>query len=405
MRCVLHIGTEKTGTTAIQSWLQDNRAALSRQGVYTSEHIGLPNNREFVAYFQHDLDEWAQRHNIQTQDDKAAHFAGFLDRLTAEIEQAKAKHSVFVITSEHFHSRIRTAAEIRAIHAYLCAQFEHIDLVCYLRAQSDLAYSLYSTAIKGDETCPLEDFLTRVTPSDYYFNFKAIADNWAGVFGPENCHFRLYEGPLRHGHGLIHDFIQNLPTPINPGALLFENTRVNQSLSPLTATALVQLNTLIPFWSGPDAGVNEVNRTLKHTIMGLDSLTIGRIPRHNAEQIDTRFAASNAEFFATYMPKIDGFQSPTNHQTNDETFSVDQVSSMLSDVLTAVLPHIKGATLPPIETNGSPALREIALRFDRRGRISWSDMASLMLFAIAASPPGRAMSRLFARITRRRIKR
>ena len=34
MKCILHIGTEKTGTTLLQNWLYDNKEKLSQVGIY-----------------------------------------------------------------------------------------------------------------------------------------------------------------------------------------------------------------------------------------------------------------------------------------------------------------------------------------------------------------------------------
>ena len=44
MKCILHIGTEKTGTTILQDWLYDNKVELSKVGVYLSDNLGKTNN-------------------------------------------------------------------------------------------------------------------------------------------------------------------------------------------------------------------------------------------------------------------------------------------------------------------------------------------------------------------------
>ena len=54
-KCILHIGTEKTGTTAIQEYLKSNRDALAKQGFYhpiaaDTEHSS---QWEFVAIVHH----------------------------------------------------------------------------------------------------------------------------------------------------------------------------------------------------------------------------------------------------------------------------------------------------------------------------------------------------------------
>ena len=39
-RCIIHIGTEKTGTSSIQHFLSMNRAALAEQGVLYTDFTG-----------------------------------------------------------------------------------------------------------------------------------------------------------------------------------------------------------------------------------------------------------------------------------------------------------------------------------------------------------------------------
>ena len=77
MDCVLHIGTEKTATTLLQSWLYSNREALSAQGVFLSSVLKEGNNRKLVSYFQPQTDDWLRRQHIATEADKTAFFDGF----------------------------------------------------------------------------------------------------------------------------------------------------------------------------------------------------------------------------------------------------------------------------------------------------------------------------------------
>ena len=70
MKCVLHIGTEKTGSTLLQDWLYQNQVNLSRQRIFLSDVLSINNNRRLVSFFQWELDDWANRNGILTQKDK-----------------------------------------------------------------------------------------------------------------------------------------------------------------------------------------------------------------------------------------------------------------------------------------------------------------------------------------------
>ena len=62
MRVIMHIGTEKTGSTALQSCLFSNEPALKEAGYALfrfskDDPAQIPNNRQIVAMFQ-DLEFW-----------------------------------------------------------------------------------------------------------------------------------------------------------------------------------------------------------------------------------------------------------------------------------------------------------------------------------------------------------
>ena len=57
MRCILHIGTEKTGTTSLQAALSSHRESLSKQGVLYARAPGQRNSRSLAAAFSTKRDE------------------------------------------------------------------------------------------------------------------------------------------------------------------------------------------------------------------------------------------------------------------------------------------------------------------------------------------------------------
>ena len=50
MKAVIHIGTEKTGTTTLQEFLHLNRANLKNQGIAYLQSPGERNNRKLATY-------------------------------------------------------------------------------------------------------------------------------------------------------------------------------------------------------------------------------------------------------------------------------------------------------------------------------------------------------------------
>ena len=84
MRGILHIGTEKTGSTLLQKWLYSNQKKLSNQGIYLSNILGIPNNIYFPINFNGKFDKeefselisWSKKNNIKNIADKNAHSLG-----------------------------------------------------------------------------------------------------------------------------------------------------------------------------------------------------------------------------------------------------------------------------------------------------------------------------------------
>ena len=115
----LHIGTEKTGTTLLQEWLYTNKKNLSKNGIYLPNQLGKPKNILLPTYFQGHLDDWEWSKRIQNKQEKETFFEGFLNRVTDEITAAKINHDTFIITSEHFHSRLQLIEEIQNLYMSL----------------------------------------------------------------------------------------------------------------------------------------------------------------------------------------------------------------------------------------------------------------------------------------------
>lgn len=337
MQCVLHIGTEKTGTTLLQQWLYGNRALLRRQGVYLSDHLGKPNNRLLAACFQHRLDGWTRANGINTLQEKARYFEHFLERLSDEIRSAALDHQCFLITSEHFHSRVTRAEDIRALSEFLRARFERTKIVCYFRNQFDLAVSSYSTHLRGGHTGGLEDFLRSATPENYYYNHLEIANHWSSAFGLEHCDFRIYGRDAFLDNDLRRDFIQTLEMDINLSAFDFSIATANEALHTLQGAAFRATNSAVPYWKTAPPGISEINNLIKRALLGVERLKTGPIRSPDRDRIETRFEPCNAEFFRRFLGCENRFRSQVAESVEPSSLTQEEVEAILHDALLAVL--------------------------------------------------------------------
>lgn len=391
MKCILHIGTEKTGTTLLQQWLYDNQHELGKQRVFLSDMLGKASNRLISAYYEQDLDGWARRNGITNQAQKDEFFKDFEARFEQEVVVASRRHKVFVISSEHCHSRLRTVDEISRLHHLLTRCFDEINVVCYFREQADMAISWYSTGIKLSMASSLEGFLKQVArPENYYFDFKSIADNWSEVFGIDACCFRIYDRDRFPERDIRKDFLNTWDVPLNQALLSFDRQSGNESLSRLQAEALRQVNRLIPYWNEQGQDVNPLNKHLKGVLKRIKSLQTGTITSQSASAIYQRFYPQNKAFFDRYFAGEYLFKAKPSDVVEEQSLPISQVGEVIRHVLEELLPMISGGAR--LRGDDANYLRDIALKYESKENLTAEEASRLLALAKRVRPKGRLIN-------------
>lgn len=243
-RFVIHIGTEKTGTKTLQQTLLDNRFRLLDQGVHYLTSPGRVEARGFAAAatdadVQDDYLDALQVHGVEARQA----FRESVGRdLQASLQALPAKVHTVVISSEHFHSRLRFDPRVARLHAMLSPFAESFQVVAYLRRQVDMLASFYSTELKNGGTRELETLARREChPGNTYYHFEAMLARWAKVFGEPNVAVGLFDPAHWQNGRLVTDFlhrsglseaVSELPT----------STVLNESVSPEGQALLLALN-------------------------------------------------------------------------------------------------------------------------------------------------------------------
>ena len=215
--------------------------------------------------------------------------------LAAEV--AHAPDQVMVLSSEHCHSRLVTHEEVGALHALLRGVFDDVRVVVYLRRQDRVAVSHYSTHLKGGGT------RTEVLPSDTgphapYFDFEALLERWASVFGESALTVRLFEPSAFPGGSVVHDFCQVLGF-----APLATPRRANESLDAAHQEFLRRMNAHVPRVVKGD--VNPEHRLLTR-LMEKYGAGQGRRPaRAHAEAFYRQYADGNEAVRRRWFPERD----------------------------------------------------------------------------------------------------
>lgn len=301
MKCFLHIGTEKTGTSTIQEFFSNNRNQLARRGYYYPESLGLPNNRflPVAAFNTSRRDDFTTQLGLISDDALIAFQKNILLNFKNEVRKL-APDSKVICSSEHIQSRLTTIEEIERLRKILNeARISDITVIVYLRNPSETANSLCSTAIKsGDITRDIP------LPDNEHFenicNHKKTVEKFVSVFGKEKVVVRLFRRDKFINHSLIHDFsniigldpnIDGLSMPVNQ----------NESLSLLGMMILRNLNEKIPPFNSD--GINNQRKDLTQLVSKYFSEPKFSMGKEFYQAYDSYFAGSNLWIRENYFPE------------------------------------------------------------------------------------------------------
>lgn len=180
----IHIGMNKTGTTALQAALFQNRSALARAGLlYPKTGLG---SRAAGRGLHYRLSE-----SFLARDPNAPDMvAGLLK----EIDGSDATHAI--VSSEFFVE----LQELDALRDSLSGR--PVRILVYLRRHDHWVSSLFSQGVKSRANPPwgpsVEQFIRHIRRNiGHYYVYSRLLDRWAAAFGQDAIDLRLY------GHGNI----------------------------------------------------------------------------------------------------------------------------------------------------------------------------------------------------------
>ena len=241
----LHIGTAKTGTTSIQRLIALNKRLLADHSVFVPDFFGKVNHRLAQYAFQslYREDGLTQRkggvgnvrENQQLQDDIKKLWKDKVDEIELD---------TWLISSEHFQSRLVTEREIGDLWDFVGRLYGEIKVVVYLRDPVSAAYSSFSTAVKCG-ALP-KSFDVKPGKFDNNCNHKKILERWLKVIPKECFDVRLFDQKRFVGNDLSSDFLSALN--IDLADLIEIPARENESLSLQALRLAILVNSKIPLY-------------------------------------------------------------------------------------------------------------------------------------------------------------
>ncbi len=294
----IHIGRPKVGSTALQGFLNQNRAALAEQGVcYPKTGLYHGASHHFSLVFLPSLPDYSVVQDVRPD---------VLYAALAE-EVAGSGLSRAVISSENFW--LANPAKLKPL---LSERFD-VKIVAYLRRQDEVLVSSFVQEIRGGMLSldtAMDDYLGdrgRLKLLDY----DAVLAGWEEVFGFENVRVRLYEAMAE---GIERDFLSVLGLNVS-GDFQFLEARRNASPA---LDLLRMLETLRGFPVGEVAHrqlsgiLTEVSEQLG-TSDGVDPKAL--ISSSQRRQVMARFADSNRRLFERHP--CDGQRFPELENEDD----------------------------------------------------------------------------------------
>jgi hypothetical protein len=224
MKLILHIGTQKTGTTALQQFLYANREPLAacgfhyatpphglREANFVGNALNVGKCRVVNAFLTKHM-ELAHRRDADTILVSAENFYAM------SVLDAMQRREVCANAVE------RDRALIETLQSLMPEGIATTQIVCYFRRPDRYAESLYSQHVKRGIIFAgtFDEFLPIIKPALFYNKYMRA---WSDVFGRKNCIVRLYE-PVRAD--IVSDFVRNVVCIENIDQLAERQNRGNE---------------------------------------------------------------------------------------------------------------------------------------------------------------------------------
>lgn len=345
MKAIVHIGTEKTGTTSIQGFLYQNRKKFKDAGYYFIQSAGQQNNRILPAYCISDdkPDDFFWEQGLRTLEQRIEFKREFIKEFEKEIRSLPANIHTVIISSEHFHSRIRTEEEMDNVYKLLSAYFTEFKIICYLREQASTCASGYSTDMKTGGQDALETYFLRCNPKNYFYNYYQVLGNWERCFGFSALDVSLFDRERLLNRDLLDDFTAKID-PKLVGKLTRPIRAENESLKPIGQALARAVNITFPVRSGrPETHVlrNRCKKVITAAFTGK-----GQQPTPRTEKaIYESFIESNELVRQKYFPHIESLFPPPVEITQESYTVTEDDFQGIASVFNLLKRYGKGVLL------------------------------------------------------------
>ena len=280
---ILHIGTGKTGSTAIQQALSSQPEALaSVDAAYPVDADGQHNVLEAALLTP---DRWHRVHRSEYRG-REAELVARANGLVDDIRRAVAAHDAAIVSSEYLYSLPQP--DVQRLVDLLLQGAGHAAAIVYVRQPSSYWLSSLQQFLKHDHQT--RGFLNQTYP------FIPSIRNWSSVLGADRLRVRAFDRRHLAGGDVVSDFDETLAQILGraPG-LRPSASASNQSFSAEECILLQEFKREAPAHGHPDArrwnqAINAAVGRSARRIAGRTTLTFrpgiaALVDRHHAAQL------------------------------------------------------------------------------------------------------------------------
>lgn len=310
---ILHIGTEKTGTTSIQNVLSINRSLLRANGVVFPRSLGPVNHTLLAAACLDDgVVDNIKAHQLARGRCHEEEFRRRVKCALAEELGSGPAWSSLIVSTELIHSRLTQSSEIDRLWSILSPFVDEVKLVVFLRRQDEQAVSRFSSVLRAGHSGfgeIFEDlgghFYLKVPDgrniSDFkqYYDYRRLLERFRHVVRAEDMVVRCYDD-FRRAPGVVGEFLEIA----NLSHLELQDCRsdLNRSMSARAQFLMSAVNEMAKPWH--KSGLRNLSyKELQKLIERENGGEPREVPRAEAQRFSQRFAESNEWVRAKFFPQ------------------------------------------------------------------------------------------------------
>lgn len=295
---ILHIGTGKTGTTAIQAYLRSAREELLARGFCYPQTFGSKHHGHLIAV----MDPSARRWKDIVENSDAPGPGGIAASIAEELASLPDTVHGVIFSSEMLYGHSLDSDGPRRLRDFLAPHAASFRIIVYLRRQDEKAVSGYSTGLKGGRD--LEDPLMPREGKLDALDYARFLRPWAEAFGREAIIVRIFDRAELVGGDVITDFLE--AAGIGPLATPRKEGVQNPSLAAPALEFLRRINAIniAAREGGGEGGTASSKPSRLRALLTKGFPGASLLPaRSRAEAFYARFRDSNAEVLQRYLPE------------------------------------------------------------------------------------------------------